>query len=129
MFSRLREMLLLTGVAGISALGILGCLQKEGEPCQTNSDCKKGLVCCFDSVTGKGTCQSSCIPVDSGLTDAAPQEAGIDAAVDAQPADAAVDATQEDAAPPDSTTIDAETVDAETVDAQTIDAETIDAAP
>lgn len=95
----------LFGLLGGIVLTAGGCLQPAGKPCQTDSDCKNGLVCCFDSVTGKGTCQETCIAPDAAEVDAAVTDGAVTdgAELDAAEPDAAEpDAAEWDAAPIDS---------------------------
>ncbi len=112
---------LLVGILGLGVLALPSCKQGEGEACQVNSDCKSGLVCCFDSETGKGTCHATCV---------APVDAGPDGRVDAEPQDAEpMDAAPVDAAPVDAAPVDGAPVDAAPVDAAPVDAAPVDAAP
>jgi hypothetical protein len=51
------------------------CPGTEACPCEDNSDCSGGLVCCDDSITGEGSCRTSCegdcaIPGQACLSDA-----------------------------------------------------------
>ena len=78
MIKRLLIASLLTALAlgGLAA----GCLQKEGKPCQTTTDCDKDLVCCFEGAAADqtlGVCQvgDTCTRID----------AGVDASIDASP--------------------------------------------
>ena len=71
-----RSWLLGLGLLAAAVTLLTGCKQKEGDPCQTSSDCKGSLICCFDTVSGKGTCQYSCIGPDGGPPEAGPPEAG-----------------------------------------------------
>lgn len=102
-----------------------GCRQTEGDACQTNSDCKGGLICCFDPVTGRGTCQETCVLPDAGPADAAEEiDAGEeeDAAIEEdatmeEDAMVEVDAFMEDAFMEDASMEDASMEDAMTIDA------------
>ena len=81
---------------------VVGCGGADGDPCQQESDCDDGLVCC--SATGatvmngaRGTCLAMCTvtrtdaSIDSGAPDAATSEdASVDATVDSA-TDAALD--------------------------------------
>jgi hypothetical protein len=61
------------------------------------------LKCCFDSVTGQGTCQESCIAPDAADVDAAAIDASdLDGDVDGAQPDASPDAADVDASEPDS---------------------------
>jgi hypothetical protein len=119
MKDRISKNMLLTCLFGAGVLISGGCLQSEGKPCQTDSDCKNGLKCCFDSVTGQGTCQESCIAPDAADVDAA----AIDASdLDGAQPDASPDAAEMDASEPDAAEMDASEPDSG-VDA------TVDASP
>ena len=85
--TRFSSCLILAAVAlALLALGPLSsCKQKEGETCQTSSDCKSGLVCCFgaagaSSTLGVCTVGDTCTPIDAAppadasALDAASQE-------------------------------------------------------
>ncbi len=118
----LRRAAVALGVLLLMAFGPTGCKQTEGEACQVNSDCKSGLVCCFDSQTGKGTCQDQCLAPDGGRVDASQADASQ---VDAAPADSEV----MDAAPVDAQVVDAGPADAVAADVSPADAQPVDAAP
>ena len=53
---------------------ISACSQGEGEPCQIESDCSSGLVCCAGDST-RGVCRDSC-PGNSGGNERDGGEAG-----------------------------------------------------
>jgi hypothetical protein len=110
---------------GFALIVTAGCQQAEGEPCQTDSDCQGGLVCCFDITNGKGTCQESCVAPDAGPDAAEPDGAEPDGA---EPDGADTDAADIDAADIDAAMIDAADIDAADIDAAIIDA-TVDASP
>ena len=67
-----RDMKLRT-LIGLALLWVIlllsaGCRQDEGKPCQTTSDCDKGLVCCFNSAAAAsslGVCTegTTCSPL------------------------------------------------------------------
>lgn len=83
----------LTVAVLVSLTALVGCVQGEGQRCQTNADCDDGLTC----NRSLGVCKSSSAQVDD-----------IDAGIDA-PNDARIDAEPEvDAADP----VDAATPDA-----------------
>lgn len=74
---RLRSSSWLTlGLLFGSLVALGACRQEEGKSCQTTTDCKKGLVCCFDgtsasSTLGVCTAGTSCTPrLDAALPDA-----------------------------------------------------------
>ena len=76
MTSRLLRFLLATLLTALLGGAIfLACKQKEGESCQTTSDCDENLVCCFDgagSVDSLGVCTpgDNCTPIDASVPDA-----------------------------------------------------------
>jgi len=129
----MKTLLVMSGL--VLALSLGACRQKEGEACQTNSDCKSGLVCCFDSSSGKGICQTECVVIlDSGVDAQQDSTVNGDATTDASVlvdssvvdgqvtdssiVDAAVDAMIEDAASSDASVQDDATLqDAATTDA------------
>ncbi|MCD6498385.1 MAG: hypothetical protein J7M25_08835 [Deltaproteobacteria bacterium] len=113
----MKTVLVMSGL--VLALSLGACKQKEGEACQTNSDCKGGLVCCFDSSSGKGTCQTECVVIQDGSTDAQ-QDATVNG-------DATTDASVMDSAVVDSAVVDGQVSDSSLVDAQ-VDAMIEDAA-
>lgn len=59
---------------GLLSMGSPGCKGAEGEPCQTTTDCKGDLVCCFDIDDPSqelGECRptSQCRPCGNGVID------------------------------------------------------------
>jgi hypothetical protein len=43
-------------LAACVALGLLGCVQAEGETCQLDSDCDDGLACQREGQSARGVC-------------------------------------------------------------------------
>lgn len=74
---------LVTGLVAASACALFACRQNEGKPCQTTSDCEKGLVCCFDGVNASstlGVCKQGpdCTPrLDSSVDAQQPDDAEV----------------------------------------------------
>lgn len=87
-----------------AALLLVACEQGEGDRCQTQSDCKSGLVCsaslhiCQDVAEAQ---DSGVVPPPDAETGEAPDASDVDAAsIDASPIDASEDAGPPDATPP-----------------------------
>lgn len=40
----------------LAALSLAACSQNRGDPCQVNSDCGSGLLCCPAAETPRGVC-------------------------------------------------------------------------
>ena len=64
------------------AAPLVACLQGEGDRCEIDSDCGKGLVCC----PGSNTCQVTCQTAQPDAAVVPDAEVGVDGAV---PLDAA----------------------------------------
>lgn len=79
-----------------ACLGLAGCDQEEGAPCQINADCATGLECNASTKTclprGSHVGGDGDAGIDAPLDAAEVDAADIDAAVDA-PLDAAIDAS------------------------------------
>jgi hypothetical protein len=61
----------------LSALSLAACSQSDGEPCQANSDCGDGRMCCLATQTARGYCGKTC-PVQVKKDDAGSDDAGSD---------------------------------------------------
>lgn len=64
----------------LAALCLAACSQSRGDPCQVNSDCSSGLLCCPAPVNARGVCiQADVCPdtvIDSGTSEGDDEDAG-----------------------------------------------------
>jgi len=67
---RILRRLLLVG-APLALLALAACQQEEGKTCQTTSDCKDELVCCFDGTSSSSTL-GTCLLESECTQDASP---------------------------------------------------------
>jgi hypothetical protein len=54
----------------VSCIALMACGSDAGEPCQVQSDCSSGLLCCKTPGSGvatRGVCRASCPQPDAGV--------------------------------------------------------------